>query len=334
MRCFGQNYQRVLCSSTTICSACAVFFFMTIIYFYRSNIYGLTYNSNMLLGNVSNRYLCPYFRGGLGNHMFMYSSLYGISKIKHMTLVIDEKDTINTVFKLNVLILNNAKYICEQAVLVNEKRPCAYDLETFNFDPSKPVKLKGYLQSWKYFKHVEKELRKQFIFKEEVNQKAQEVIEKYTKMFTSNKTNSEKLKIIGVHIRRGDYLTAHNIKYGYNVAPKEYLQKAFDYFRSKYKNCLFLVFTGTSKEDIKWRDDNVHGKDVLKVAANERNVDMCALTKCDHTIITVGSFGWWSAWLSTGTTIYFKDIAQTNSSLRKDFSEDMTDFFPDDWIGL
>ncbi|CAC5413513.1 FUT1_2 [Mytilus coruscus] len=332
MRCFSQNYQRVLCTFTIFCSA--VITFLAFNYFYKSNSYALTYNGKKLFGNVNNRYLCPYFRGGLGNHMFMYASLYGIAKKKNMTLVINEQDTINTVFKLNVLKLKNVKYICEQAVLVKEKRPCAYDLETFNFDPSTPVKLKGYLQSWKYFKHFEKELRKQFVFKEEVKQKAKDVIEKYTKEFTRNKANSENLKIIGVHIRRGDYLTTHNIKYGYNVASKAYLQKAFDHFRSKYKNCLFLVFTGTNKEDIKWRDENVHGQDVLKVAANDRNVDMCALTKCDHTIITVGSFGWWAAWLSNGTTIYFKDIAQENSSLRKDFSADMTDFFPDDWIGL
>jgi hypothetical protein len=42
-------------------------------------------------------YLCPYFRGGLGNLMFMYASLYGIAKTNEMILVLNEKDHINSV---------------------------------------------------------------------------------------------------------------------------------------------------------------------------------------------------------------------------------------------
>jgi galactoside 2-L-fucosyltransferase 1/2 len=55
---------------------------------------------------------------------------------------------------------------------------------------------------------------------------------------------------------------------------------------------------------------------------------------CNHTIITVGSFGWWSAWLANGTTVYFKDVAKQNSPLRKAFSKDMSDFFFPSWVGL
>ena len=61
---------------------------------------------------------------------------------------------------------------------------------------------------------------------------------------------------------------------------------------------------------------------------------MCALSMCNHTIITVGSFGWWSAWLANGTTVYFKDVAKQNSPLRKAFSKDMSDFFFPSWVGL
>jgi galactoside 2-L-fucosyltransferase 1/2 len=55
----------------------------------------------------------------------------------------------------------------------------------------------------------------------------------------------------------------------------------------------------------KWREENIKGDDVLNVFANPRDIDMCALSMCNHTIITVGSFGWWSAWLANGTTVTF-----------------------------
>ena len=42
--------------------------------------------------------ICPYWNGGLGNLMFEYASLYGISQLKEITLVINQNDTLATVF--------------------------------------------------------------------------------------------------------------------------------------------------------------------------------------------------------------------------------------------
>jgi hypothetical protein len=35
-----------------------------------------------------------------------------------------------------------------------------------------------------------------------------------------------------------------------------------------------LVFTGTGKKDIKWREENIKGDDVLNVFANPRDIDI------------------------------------------------------------
>lgn len=281
-------------------------------------------------------YLCPYFRGGLGNLMFMYASLYGIAKNKKMILVLEKKDHINTVFpNLDVLKLNNTSSVCGVNVqVVGEKRPCAYDIETISFNRRRNSQHRSYLQSWKYFEKFESAIRKQFGFTKEVQTQAQSIINKYTSSYIKQKGISENLQTIGIHLRRGDYLKDYNIKYGYQTVNKEYMEKALKYYRTKFKNCLFLVFTGHSKDAVKWRAENINGSDVIHVEANSRNVDMCALSKCNHTIITVGSFGWWAAWLNNGNTVYFKDVARQNSSLRSDFSDDMKDFFPPNWIGL
>ena len=33
--------------------------------------------------------------------------------------------------------------------------------------------------------------------------------------------------------------------------------------------------------------------------------DMALLSLCEHTVVSVGSFGWWSAWLANGVTVYY-----------------------------
>ncbi|CAC5380548.1 FUT1_2 [Mytilus coruscus] len=267
--------------------------------------------------------------------MFIYSSVYGIAKSKGMVLVVDTYDHIKTVFpNLHALSINSAFEFCYSSRVVYEKRACAYDIETVQFDNRKNTTLKAYLQSWKYFKEVEKEIRRQFVFKQKVQDKAQAIINNYTNEYIQHSNVSNNLQIIGVHIRRGDYLKPGKIAFGYKVATESYLYKAFKLFRSKFKNCLFLVFTAPNKVDINWRKDHIDGSDVMNVDAHERDVDMCALSKCNHTIITVGSFGWWSAWLNQGITIYYNDVVEPNTDLSRDFSEDMKDYFPPNWIGM
>lgn len=292
----------------------------------------------LLLNQEESNYLCPFFRGGLGNLMFMYASLYGIAKANKMTLLLDENDHITSVFpNLEVTKMKGSAKICDKAKVVYEKRPCAYDFETENISRTINVRHRSYLQSWKYFDKYETVIRTQFQFRTSVQILAQTVINNITKNYLKSLNNSadpSKLQIIGVHIRRGDYLTANNIKYGYVTVTKDYIDKAIAYFRKMYDKCLFIVFTGPSKKDQEWRKENVKGPDIVFAPLNNRDVDMCALSKCNHTVMTVGSFGWWSAWLGNGRTVYFKDVARQNSSLRTAFSKDMKDFFPSNWIGL
>ncbi|VDH94561.1 Hypothetical predicted protein, partial [Mytilus galloprovincialis] len=53
---------------------------------------------------------------------------------------------------------------------------------------------------------------------------------------------------------------------------------------------------------------------------------------CNHTTITVGSFGWWSGWLAGGEVTYFKWPATPGSGLETTMN--YTDYFYTGWIGL
>jgi galactoside 2-L-fucosyltransferase 1/2 len=60
--------------------------------------------------------------------------------------------------------------------------------------------------------------------------------------------------------------------------------------------------------------------------------DLAILSACNHTIMTVGTYGWWAGYLAGGTTVYLRNFPAARSELDRWFSRD--DFFPPDWIGL
>ncbi|XP_061178656.1 galactoside alpha-(1,2)-fucosyltransferase 1-like [Saccostrea echinata] len=274
--------------------------------------------------------LCAYFRGGLGNNMFQYASTYGIARARNMTIGITPTSLMFNTFNISTKFLIG-KQFCETAEKVVERRPCAYDKGSVHLIRKNKLNYihKSYLQSWKYFQDVESEIREQFVFMEDVQHKAQTLIETLTKPFSS-----KNLTIVGVHIRRGDYKNEKNVKYGYTLATGEYVGRSLKYFRDRYKPLVFIVFTNPNMEDLKWCKYHIKGSDVVFAPESAREVDMCAISMCNHTVMTVGSFGWWGSFLANGTTVYFKNVARNDSNLRKDFSSDMSDYFYPGWIGL
>ncbi|KAJ8319128.1 hypothetical protein KUTeg_004219, partial [Tegillarca granosa] len=191
------------------------------------------------------------------------------------------------------------------------------------FEPTQDYRLAVYLQSWKYFENVTDDLRQQFTFKPDIKKRSELII---NKMLSKRKVTSRAdVILVGVHIRRGDFV---NNKYGYEVATKEYLQRAVKYFTDRFINVLFIVCTN----DLRWTKENMPPVAVEYTENNSAEVDMCILSMCNNTILSVGTFGWWAAWLNKGTTIFFKWPAKEGSPLRKDFSKNYTDYFPPKWI--
>ena len=60
--------------------------------------------------------------------------------------------------------------------------------------------------------------------------------------------------------------------------------------------------------------------------------DLALLSYCNHTIMTVGTFGWWAGYLAGGITVYYKEFPAPGGNLERWFSRD--DFFPSEWVGL
>ena len=178
----------------------------------------------------------------------------------------------------------------------------------------------GYLQSWKYFESSSDAVRKAFTIREKYLLEARAFLDLHTK---------PRHVLIGVHIRRGDFVSDYNTGLGYTVADGNYTQKAMDWFRKKSDRCLFVVVS----DGIPWCKENIKGEDVIYSNSTEGIVDMAILSLCHHCIITGGSFGWWGGWLAGGTVIYLTDFPRPGSWLWNN-SETMADYYPPDWIGM
>ncbi|XP_041362046.1 galactoside alpha-(1,2)-fucosyltransferase 2-like [Gigantopelta aegis] len=72
----------------------------------------------------------------------------------------------------------------------------------------------------------------------------------------------------------------------------------------------------------------------VRRVGNSPEVDMCILSSCNHSIMTVGTFGWWASFLAGGETVHYKHLARKGSILRKQYSSDYKDYFYPGWIGM
>lgn len=262
----------------------------------------------------------------LGNSMFTYASLLGIAHRNNMTPVIQEGIRLTRIFNIRAGKTDNIANTMLFHTTREEygKRGCAHDISLMNLDSRTNVKLLGYLQSWKYFSEVEAEIRANYVFKDNVREKADKFFATLPHSWQGGRVTR-----VGIHVRRGDMTEGYYVRYGYITAPSDYFVKAMDYYRRNYTTVCFIVCS----DDIAWAKENLAGDDdVAFSVANSEAVDLAILSSCDHSIISVGSFGWWAAWLANGTTIYYNNWPRRSTQL--EYQVEKRDYFPPHWIPM
>lgn len=143
----------------------------------------------------------------------------------------------------------------------------------------------GYWQSAKYLEGIENVLRREFVFPMPSNTKMQ------------NMTLIERMESgcsVSIHVRRGDYVG------GFPVMDMDYYEPAINYFKDKYTNVHFYVFSN----DIAWCREHFIGNQFTFVDWNtgqDSYYDMYLMSQCHHNIIGNSSFSWWAAWLNENT---------------------------------
>ena len=220
--------------------------------------------------------------GRLGNRLFMFASAFGIGLTHSCYLRMSSKiiRELTATFSLNLTQLRlNQSDSNESLVIRPIYNHCSFIPDLFSSNTFHNIELTGYWQVYKYFINHSDFIRQQLRFKPSI-------LDRVHKFFTTLPTN---LTRIGIHIRRGDFLQVRK------VSSDDYILTAMTYFTEKYRSVLFIIVT----------DDRYYCQRVFGYKSNvfftpssfDASTDLATLTACNHLIITVGTFGWWAAFL-------------------------------------
>ncbi|XP_043915593.1 galactoside alpha-(1,2)-fucosyltransferase 2-like isoform X2 [Protopterus annectens] len=263
--------------------------------------------------------------GRLGNQMGQYATLYALAKQNgYQAYMLPEmKNYLAPLFKVSMPVLSNDK--------ISATPWTQYDLhdwmsEEYNHIQRDHIKLKGFPCSWTFFHHIRDEILKEFTFHD--SYKIQAI--SYLQDITKGKKN---VTFVGVHVRRGDYVNVMPQHWRGVIGDKAYFEKAMDYFRKKYRNVVFVV-TSNGMDWCRENLDNSRGDLFFIGDGNESSPgrDLSILVHCNHTIMSIGTFGFWASYLTGGEAIYLTNFTLQESNFLKIFKYDAA-FLPE-WHGI
>lgn len=167
--------------------------------------------------------------------------------------------------------------------------------------------LRGTPSSWTFYNHIKPRILQEFRFRDYVIERTHQTLHRL-------RNGSMSVTFIGVHVRRTDYVRLMAGRWRGVMADSSFFKEAFAHFDAKYPDAMFLVVS----DDMKWCKKNIQSpKDNVRFVgeSNSKNAiyDLALLAHCNHSIITMGSFGFWGAYLAGGDTIYYTNYTLPNS---------------------
>lgn len=255
--------------------------------------------------------------GRLGNQLFIAAASYGIAQKRKARWCLG-----NTGFIDNAVEWIRKPEPCPenlgQFVSLHEAHKYgAYVASLIEDRPEKNVTVGMYLQSFKYFRDYEVPFR--------LN------TENWGKQWTK-----EKSIFIGIHIRRGDYLT-DNYHEGL-TPPIEYYTAAIEYIKNKLRKEIRKSSFFVASDDISWvKSQSVFDGMVITQEGFRPEEDMAILSACEHLILSAGTFSWWSAYLSNSNKQFSDSIKIYYSEPNREWKREFLvpkDHYPSEWIGI
>jgi hypothetical protein len=219
--------------------------------------------------------------GHLGNQMFQYASLQGIARNRRLDWRIPPKDSFgksypslrSNIYDCFYLDTNIENHTGVGGTNDRIEKIHGFDADTFN-NVADDSNLSGYYQSYKYFDHIKKKIKRDFTFRP-------------TSIPPVKKENT-----VAIHVRRTDYLGL--CSYHPNLADAYYL----DALEVSQGFTGAIVFS----DDIEW----CKGLDIFKdfeFSTRGPYEDMHLMSLCGIHIIANSSFSWWGAYLSESNRV-------------------------------
>ena len=235
---------------------------------------------------------------GIGNQLFFFASANGLAKknnLVHCKYNAGPYKFLNIFFNVDE-IPNCVEQNIKKIVHRNPQTYETYDLNTHKIEnmSTELIQLIGYFQSYKYFSE---DLRRQMKFRPVILSTVENIY----------RTQIPKAKIyVGIHVRRNDSLLVP----GRNFPPSEYFIQAMARYKEKYGNDITFV---VASDDKTWCRNQTFFQDAYILNDNYKYwLDFAVLSFTNHTIMSTGTFGWWTSWLVNGDTIYYQDEFDTD----------------------
>ena len=239
--------------------------------------------------------------GRLGNQMFQYAFIRGMSKRYGYDFIIPDANAnrfdnygLFDCFKLEGCKTGEGSYP------TLECRDTAFN-QKFLDDCSDNTNYSGVFQTEKYFANATEELRKDFTFHKEILDPCQEFIDNVG-------------DVIFLHVRRGNSNLVGNRgeKWSYQMLQdyhplmkKEYYLEALSHFDESKKVIVLSDTIDWCKKQDWLQDDRFLFSDssyeVFDDGASVPYIDLCLMSLCSGGIIANSSMSWWGAWLQNDT---------------------------------
>ena len=197
------------------------------------------------------------FFGGLGNQMFQYAigrsvaiknrdellmdiSSYNFQELRQFDLSefrieagIASDNQIQAIIGRTGFVFNFQKkmnFLLPYRSYLKENSFGAFDNSVFDYKEN--VYIDGYWQNKKYFEDIRGVLVGEFLLKKSLGEIST------TYLVEINNSLS-----ISIHVRRGDYIENKHTNNVHGVCETDYYLKAVKYFRKKFKNAKFFIFS-------------------------------------------------------------------------------------------
>ena len=239
--------------------------------------------------------------GRLGNQMFQYAFIRGMSKRYGYDFIIPDANAnrFDNYGLFDCFELEGCK-TGEGSYPTLECRDTAFN-QKFLDECTDNTNYSGVFQTEKYFANATEELRKDFTFHKEILDPCQEFIDNVG-------------DVIFLHVRRGNSNLVGNRgeKWSYQMLQdyhplmkKEYYLEALSHFDESKKVIVLSDTIDWCKEQDWLQDDRFLFSDssyeVFDDGASVPYIDLCLMSLCSGGIIANSSMSWWGAWLQNNT---------------------------------
>jgi hypothetical protein len=259
------------------------------------------------------------FKGGLGNQLFQYAFGRGLSKYYKTGLIIDKsiydknnkreflleklnirfegyyKNIKNEILKKLIIKIKKINFVSKTKIF--EEKFYHFDKSIYKLNKkSYHYYFDGYWQSYKYFKNVADQLKKELSFSKFISSKSRKV--KLIKKLKKKNT-------IGIHVRGGDYRKEPFLSFN-GLLDANYYNKSVNEMRKKFKIGNIFIFT----DDIDYLNTmsskfNFNFQLVSNCFSNSALEDFALFYLIKNKIISNSTFAWWCAFLSKNLNVIY-----------------------------